>query len=217
MYVNAEAKIIFVHNPKAAGSAIHSLLKDVYDVPQGLRQDPEPEIHHQSYQQILDLNEEYKEYFSFAVVRNPWARLLSGYLDFVQNRKHQYSGKIKLDKPLLSEYDNFKDFVMKFDEGPWNKDVHFLPQHVYTHAEGRTVDLIMRQENLTVDVHGLMTKLGFRYYQQWFSPDPIHRTTRHGHYSEYYDEESAAKVADLIAKDIELFGYKFEIPEEPKR
>ena len=209
MFIDDKKKIIFVHNPKAAGSAIHILLKDLYGLKGEERADPEPRIHHKSYQQILDIDPVYKEYCSFAAIRNPWSRLLSGYLDFTQNRKHVFSGKIQYDNPLLSEYKDYKDFVMNFDQGPWIEDVHFLPQHVYTHAGNRSVDMLLRTENLTSDIHILMNKLGFRYYQQYFAPRPIHRTTKHGHYTEHYDDESAAKVASLYAKDIELFGYKY--------
>ncbi len=136
MFIDEERKIIFVHNPKAAGSTIHVAIKDLYNFKLGSpeRNDPEPHIHHSSYQQILDMKKEYEEYYSFAAVRNPWGRLLSGYMDFTQNRKHKYSGLITYDKPLLSEYKNFKDFVMRIDEGKWVDDVHFLPQHIFTHA-----------------------------------------------------------------------------------
>ena len=209
MFIDNKKKIIFVHNPKAAGSAIHILLKDLYGLKGEERADPEPHIHHKSYQQILDIDPAYKEYYSFAAIRNPWSRLLSGYLDFTQNRKHVYSGKIQYDDPLLSEYEDYKDFVMNLDQGPWIEDVYFLPQHVYTHADNRSVDMLLRTENLTSDIHTLMIKLGFKYYQHCFASRPVHRTTKHGHYTEYYDDESAAKVASLYAKDIELFGYKY--------
>tara|TARA_R100000951_G_scaffold77704_1_gene65577 strand:- start:109 stop:747 length:639 start_codon:yes stop_codon:yes gene_type:complete len=210
MFVDDEKEIIFVHNPKAAGSSIHILLKDLYELRDTDRYDPEPHIHHMNYQQILNIKPDYHRYYSFAAVRNPWSRLLSGYMDFTQNRKHEYSGLIRYDEPLLSEYRDFKDFVMRIGEGKWINDVHFLPQHVYTHAEDKVVDMIMRVENLNMDVHALMNKLGFKHYQHLFGARcQIHRATKHGHYTEYYDEQSAAKVAELYAKDIELFGYRY--------
>ena len=102
MFIDEKKKIIFVHNPKAAGSTIHVAIKDLYNFKLGSpeRNDPEPHIHHSSYQQILDMKKEYEEYYSFAAVRNPWGRLLSGYMDFTQNRKYKYSGLITYDRPL---------------------------------------------------------------------------------------------------------------------
>ena len=208
MFIDDEKKIIFVHNPKAAGSSIHVLLKDLYELKGNDRSDPEPYIHHMSYQQILNIKPDYHRYYSFAAVRNPWSRLLSGYMDFTQNRKHEYSGLIRYDEPLLSEYKDFKDFVMRIGEGKWINDGNFLPQHIYTHTEDRAVDMILRVENIQADMKVLMNKLGFKFYQHLFFTQ--HRPTNHGHYTEHYDEESAAEVAKLYAKDIELFGYQYE-------
>ena len=58
--IETKKKIIFVHNPKAAGSTIHVALKDLYNFKPGSpeRKDPEPHIHHSSYQQILDMKED---------------------------------------------------------------------------------------------------------------------------------------------------------------
>ena len=207
MFIDHSDKIIFVHNPKAAGSSIHILLKDLYELKGEQRDDPEPYLHHMSYQQILNLDPAYKYYYSFAAVRNPWARLLSGYMDFTQNRKNIYSGLIRYDEPLLSEFENFTDFVMRIGKSKWINDVHFLPQHIYTHSENRIVDTILRVENLQAEIRPLMKKIGFKYYQHLFTQK--HRPSNHGHYTEYYDTESAAKVASLYAKDIELFGYQY--------
>ena len=211
MFIDDQKRIIFVHNPKAAGSALHVLLKDLFRLKGDQRSDPEPHLHHRNFQQILDLNPEYRKYYSFAMVRNPWSRLLSGYLDFTQNRMHQYSGQIIFDRPLLSEYENFKDFVMNMENSVCINDVHFLPQHLYTHAGNKSVDIIMRVENYSDDVDNLMNKIGFPNYRREYPHYDvrIHRTTDHGHYTEYYDPESVNKVAQIYAKDIALFGYQY--------
>ena len=88
MFIDDKKKVIFVHNPKAAGSAIHILLKDLYGLKGEDRADPEPHIHHKSYQQILDIDPVYEGYYSFAAIRNPWSRLLSGYISYLSMFTH---------------------------------------------------------------------------------------------------------------------------------
>jgi len=100
---------------------------------------------------------------------------------------------------------------MNVENSVWINDVHFLPQHLYTHAADKSVDNIMRVENYSDDVDNLMNKIGFPDYRREYAhyDVPIHRTTDHGHYTEYYDSESVNKVAQIYAKDIALFGYQY--------
>tara|TARA_B100000700_G_C14943468_1_gene807953 strand:- start:266 stop:898 length:633 start_codon:yes stop_codon:yes gene_type:complete len=203
MFINEEEKYIFIHVPKAAGSAIHIALKDHNRLVGKQRADPEPEIHHRTLEEVLLQEDRYLDFFTFSVVRNPWSRILSGYLDFVQNRGKNYSGKIILDKPLLSEYLNFKDFVMNFKDSKWNTDVHFKPQTLFTHSDKKNVDFIMKFERLESDYEKLCQKLGIN------EPLQKHRTTKHTHYSDYYDMEMIKEVEKYFSSDIEEYGYSF--------
>lgn len=226
MFIDHEKKILFVHNPKAAGTTTHTLLKNIFGLKGPERADPEPPIHHKPFANILAENIAAEEYYSFAIIRNPWERMLSGYLDFTTIRKTQYSGKIHLLKPLLSEFKDFKDFVMNFDKSIWKKDVHFLPQHIFTHAikisddenevqKQISVNRILRVENYWPDMDDLMKTLGLFDKYQVCRHEMNHknlnaRKTKHGHYSEYYDEESKNELARIYKEDIELYGYKYE-------
>ena len=84
MYINHEKKFIFVHIPKTAGSSIHIFFKDFFNILD--RSDPLPEIHHKSFSSILNEDYSYRNYFKFAVIRNPYDRFLSAYRDFSQNK-----------------------------------------------------------------------------------------------------------------------------------
>jgi hypothetical protein len=39
---------------------------------------------------------------------------------------------------------------------------------------------------------------------------PHHNKSERTHYADYYDDESRALVQQIYARDIELFGYRFD-------
>jgi hypothetical protein len=65
-------------------------------------------------------------------------------------------------------------------------------------------------ENFLHDVNVVREKLGLEAVEAL----PRHNKSSHGHYSDYYDDQSRDRVAELYAMDIEAFGYAFERPDE---
>jgi hypothetical protein len=66
------------------------------------------------------------------------------------------------------------------------------------------VDFIGRHEYLQEDFNVVCDYLSFEPITL-----PVYNKTDHEHYSTYYNEDTKAIVAELFAKDIEYFGYKF--------
>ena len=62
-----------------------------------------------------------------------------------------------------------------------------------------------RTENFDDDLNTVRHKLGLEPRDR----SPRRNKSSHGHYHEYYNDETRAKVAEVFARDIELFGYTY--------
>jgi len=191
MFISHADEILFIHVPKTAGSAIHIYFKDHYGLVGNQRADPLPEIHHMSYTDILKQNPTLKTYFSFGFVRNPWDRLLSGFLDFKQNRRQ------------FREID-FKYFVQHIQDLGILNDVHFRSQKQFLVDGENSVNFIGRFENLINDFAAICNKANIN-----LTPLHKHRTTKHKKYTEYYDKEMIKIVENIFKEDIKYFNYEF--------
>ena len=204
MFISEKDKFIFVHVPKTGGSAVHIALKDFYNIID--RSDPIPEEHHASLEKIISDNshvDDICEYFSFAFVRNPWARLLSAFCGFQQIRK------------MITNID-FKSFVRNIHSGSGDysnlvDDIHFKPQYLFLDS----VDYIGRTENLEDCFEEVTNRLGIpKLPLNTAKPGSfiknIHRSTIHKPYREVYDNYTIDAVADLYKEDIKTFGYNYE-------
>ncbi|MGB0723458.1 MAG: sulfotransferase family 2 domain-containing protein [Gammaproteobacteria bacterium] len=227
---------LFVHIPKTGGQTVTRSLLDAagLDWEQRdqclLRANPDPaagppRLAHltlDEYRTLGYLHEgEIDTHFSFAFVRNPWARLVSEYL-FYPVRHH-----------------SFREFVLHHFPGPGADDHetgndryrHILPQHRFVcDSEGRPhVDFIGRFENLEADFQTAMERLGrpdIRLAQAGnshaggFARALRHRglveegarvsNVRRPDYRHFYDDQTRAFVDEFYAQDIALFGYAFD-------
>ena len=192
MFICDNKKFIFVHVPKTAGSSIHVHFKDSYGLEKHERLDPIPDLHHKKIKDILNENVGYKNYFKFCVVRNPFSRLVSGYKDFRYQR-----GLINVD---------FNKFVKNQLVQNFSNDVHFIPQHNFTHINDQVVvDKIVKYENLN-EIADCFKKCGVP-----FKGLDLCRASRYPNepYKIYYSNSTIKIVEDFYRKDLELLNYKF--------
>jgi hypothetical protein len=174
-------------------------------------------INHATARQTRELNREIWDLcFKFAVVRNPWERVLSWYaglapekkggtfdswlFDYFRNRaggpvsaKRRYDMDAfpkKVSREELVDY--WRDFLLPCAE--WVTD----------ESGNVIVDYIARFETLTQDWEVICGKIGIA------APLPHANKSRHLHYSAYYTDEMADFITHRYGKDIEMFGYRFE-------
>lgn len=193
--VNNDKNFVFIQIPKTGSSSIGYAL--------GQRQNPEPELHHQTLSNIIKNIPELNKYFIFTFIRNPWDRLLSLWCDFTQIRKKEYSEKITLDNELFSEFNSFEDFCINFRNTIWINDVFLKPQLYFIFPYSR-INFIGKYESLNEDYKKLCHILNITHDKL-----PIIRKTEHNHYRNYYTQQTRDIIAEIYKEDIKEFGYEF--------
>jgi chondroitin 4-sulfotransferase 11 len=215
MLINKHKKFIFIHIQKTAGVSFERVLQQEF---------PGTTQWHGRHGRVIDgLAEmpikEWKEYFSFAFVRNPWDRMVSWYAMIkTAQKKLSFFQRVK-NNPFASELWNyaiqnshdFESFLENCTDTVYdlgcNKSFAYNQIDYLVDAGGSTaVDFIGRFENISSDSVHVFKRLGF----DLIGGLPRLNQSRHAHYSKWYNEKSKALIADRFAKDIELFGYQFE-------
>ena len=157
----------------------------------------------------------FEDYFSFAFVRNPWARLVSWFEYFNREvNKHESGapseGGIPTGPARHPAYAQWKTYSM-MDFATWLRREHAQNSHrlsyqrYYEDENGKPLlNFIGKTENLQEDFNIVCDKIGIPRQKL-----PHKNKTKHKHYSTYYDDDTRELVAEKYAKDIERFGYSF--------
>tara|TARA_Y100000389_G_scaffold40765_1_gene35330 strand:- start:142 stop:771 length:630 start_codon:yes stop_codon:yes gene_type:complete len=206
-YKNSRNRYVYIKQYKVGSSSIDEYTKDHRLC--GFDATPE------------QLQTDYKDWFKFSVVRNPYDRVVSVYVDkCVQNPVDRINrGETKLQtcqqiilkalkKPKrLDQFADitFEDFIRVLPE-IYFKDWHFIPQSPFlVNTKGQLVaDKIARFENYDEEVKDILTKLGFHIEEM-----PHKNKTIRKNYKEYYTEETRSIVARLYKDDLAYFNYSF--------
>jgi len=194
--------ILFLHVPKTAGSSLnHHPISQKIDC----------KIHPISEFGIWDkiTEENAQDYYKIAFIRNPWDRFVSLYFYFYNMQPNHWAYKYDHQTVQnIRRFKSFEDFCLNFndfDEAQPFKKFHFFNQSCWTHYKNKNiVDFLGRYESLNKDVQHLETKLNLES-----CPLKTKNKSKHNHYTEYYKSNTEDIVADIYAKDINYFNYKF--------
>jgi hypothetical protein len=222
-------KKIFIHIPKNAGSTIQSaeaLQGKIVNISPEIQRDdnyakevldhvaffpisdneqesiPADEIL-QQHCRWLDLNPAItKKYNSFAVIRNPWARVASRYFYAL---KESMSGlKVAVD---VSSFESFIGERHYWGNKPymWHSAIRgwYCAADYVTDLNGNLVCDMLSFENLDTELCE---------YFSLESPPPRQNITGvgAGKYANIYTKDTIQIIADWYKKDIEMFGYDFD-------
>jgi len=208
--VSDTSRVLFVHVPKTGGSTIDGFFDR--EVPDARTVAEIPR--HSPYGVILRRAPTLADYWSFGFVRNPWARMVSWWamvnkvFDNAEAGQEQALRKLR-DYPQawLREGALRHDFSAFVLQGTETIPKVGRPQlRTLSALGGRRVVKNKRIENFDHDTAELREKLGLPAIEA----APRRNTSSHGHYSDYYDDTTRARIAEVFAPDIDAFGYTFD-------
>lgn len=205
MILSHRKKFLFISIPKNATTAMRHRLWRWADV-KAVGDRKSYFYHHVTGNKMEEyFNQEglaWNEYYKFAFVRNPFSRIVSQYFYALKCADSQ---KIKSCAPDYYKYclrvkagaQSFKDFLIK----PEFQGTHQVSQLTWLTED---FNFVGKVENLPDDYMHVCREIGIKY-----KPLLIQNTTKHKHYTEYYDDETIDLVYNKYKESIERFNYKF--------
>lgn len=227
MIISHTHKYIFIKSTKTAGTSVEAALSNYCEgddvvTPLGdfafNRDESGAWVHksmnegnHQQHDDALTIKnslpaETWDSYFKFSIARDPWERTLSRFFwnhrndPAIKPRKRFYHS---LGVPFDELAPVRKAFARFLREEEWDTNDRF-----YIIDGELCVDYVIRYEHLADDLKEVCKRVGLPELQLPNLKSGM-RSKEH-HYSEYYDETTAALVAERHQNDIRLFGYRFE-------
>jgi len=155
--------------------------------------------------------DDYRDYFVFTFVRNPFDRLVSCY----ENKYHS-DRALRAARNSVMKYDSYLMGYIKKDRGfrafasrvcripDHLADQHFVSQSFLIDRMGKNPkpDFVGHYENLSAEYEPIRAQYGFM-------PLPHHnKTQKASDWMDYYDLATARKVYRRYRTDIERFGYQ---------
>jgi len=184
-----DKKIVFVHIPKAAGTAVSKALF-------GKRMG-----HFSIYAYRIANKRKYSDYYKFSIVRNPYSKVYSAWM-YLKNSPHAEDRD--WFSANLAKYISFEDFVLNWlsitNARSWK---HFIPQVDYICINGVVaVDDVFKVENISCAEQVLSDRLG---YEVKFSRSNVGISLFD---INIYTDEMKRVLLRVYKEDFEVFGYE---------
>ena len=141
----------------------------------------------------------------FTVVRNPYSRLLSAFLDKVARKNRDLKVWSAIRKQLSykdDDYPDFSDFVDRLvKQRPSCLENHFLEQNIIICSKHLPVDHLGHMEDLDSTIY-FLDRFGvpIRSHQS-------HSTGSTSRIKDFYTKKELDSVQKFFYKDFDLFGY----------
>jgi hypothetical protein len=139
--------------------------------------------------------------FKFTVVRNPYTRTLSAYLDKVERRALRDNKE-----------SSFRDFLYSLKKGKLYSNAHWAPQNALLLLPVDQFDFIGKVETIETDLAFIKETILKKRPEEPIKSFLNNSTGAVRKLKAYYDSETAELVRMLFRDDFETFGYPDGLP-----
>jgi len=198
MSVYHKWRTVFVQIPKNASTSIHSVLSNPTD----------NSHNHELYIETLANNdpELMENYFSFAVIRNPYDRFVSNY-EYFRDPEIGYSWNFSFEE-LVNMFHARGRYFYTTEEKLWWPQARFIAV-----KNQILVDKIIRYEELDKQWPEIVTEIsnstpnGFSLPSSFLQRANVSVFRENRPWQDYYTPQLKEKVYELYKRDFELFNY----------
>lgn len=201
--VDSDYKLFFNRVPKAGNSSIVANIYQLKHGSVGISASMKRQFRTPSSLNPADLKH-FKDYFKFTFVRNPYARVLSAYLDKVVSKDlSRLPNCVKKN----GTYIEFPEFCAYLEKSGLYDNIHWAPQTSILLLPVSEFHFIGKLENIENDMHYVMGKITGDSQSLQISDHRPHRTNANEKIMRYYDDYTADIIMRLYKDDFETFGY----------
>ena len=193
MFVSHEHKIACIAVPKTGSTSLHYALIEQLKIKFQMKNGA-PALYHlcaEDLERIMGPGR-FRSYFSFAVTRNPYDRMVSLYHDF-----HDQRGAIRSR--------TFAEFLTGEFRARWKDDIHFRPQSWFLCRSGNVIlsKLYKYEDGLQTALTDVSERTGRALGNLGHA-----RKSERGAWQQYFsDPELCRIVENAYARDFDLLGY----------
>lgn len=227
--INNSYQFIFVHVPKAAGTSVTNALQqytNYCDIELG--GSVYGEAIQAAYARRFGLSKhspasdiratigsvQWSKYFSFSIVRNPFARCLSTF-HFLR----KWEGSSPEFVKMMREFRSFDEYVLSDVWDKTNGPDNIFRQQIYwlrgggQHNTNLLVDYVGRVESLDNDMENILDAIGIPDFKRKDILIPQMNISNPSSASDLKNEQVINRIISKYSADFEIFGY----PTDPAR
>ena len=223
--ISIESSYIYFQVPKVACSTIKATLQSLEAKRSGITLTEDRKIHHKGQSPLLSPShvglEKFRHMlddpniFKFCLVRNPYTRILSAFLDkmtWKSQQKEEVAKALNCDVSDKITFEQFLEFVKT--QNPYEMNPHWRPQTHQLFWGVVNYDFVGRFEDFAGNFNLILKNIYANESEEFKIENRTNHATKASKKIEkFYNTRTQDLVQEIYQADFESFNYSLELPD----